>query len=44
MSNEMTTEPALITDTVVEITGAPARMFAQWAIDHAGEFGERRAQ
>jgi uncharacterized protein YbjT (DUF2867 family) len=40
----MTTDPALITDTVAEITGAPARTFRQWAIDHAGEFGERRAQ
>jgi uncharacterized protein YbjT (DUF2867 family) len=40
----MTTEPALITDTVVEITGAPAHTFCQWAIDHAGEFSKRSPQ
>jgi hypothetical protein len=40
----MTTEPVLITDTVAEITVAPARSFRQWAIDQAGEFQGRRAQ
>jgi hypothetical protein len=34
----------LVTDTVAEETGAPARTFRQWAIDHGGDFGERRAQ
>jgi uncharacterized protein YbjT (DUF2867 family) len=28
----------------VEVTGAPAHTFCQWAIDHAGEFCKRRAQ
>lgn len=40
----MTTEPALITDTVTRITGAPPRAFRQWAIDHASDFQERRSQ
>lgn len=40
----MTTESAMITDTVAEITGAPARTFRQWAIDHAADFQEGRAQ
>jgi uncharacterized protein YbjT (DUF2867 family) len=40
----MTTEPALITDTVARITGAPVRTFRQWAIDHAADFQERRSQ
>jgi len=40
----MTTEPAMITDTVAEIAGAPARTFRQWAIDHAADFQEGRAQ
>jgi hypothetical protein len=29
---------------VILITGTPARIFRQWAIDHASVFGERRAQ
>ncbi len=40
----MTTEPALITGTVAEITGEPARTFRRWATDHAGDFRERRLQ
>jgi uncharacterized protein YbjT (DUF2867 family) len=31
-------QPALVTSTVAEITGAPARTFRDWAIDHAAEF------
>jgi uncharacterized protein YbjT (DUF2867 family) len=31
-------EPALVTSTVLEVTGAPARSFHDWAIDHAGDF------
>lgn len=30
--------PAMVTSTVLEITGAPARSFHDWAIDHAGDF------
>ena len=30
--------PALVTSTVAEITGAPARMFGDWAAGHAAEF------
>jgi uncharacterized protein YbjT (DUF2867 family) len=30
--------PALITDTVAEVTGAPARSFRNWVSDHASEF------
>ena len=30
--------PALVTSTVMEVTGVPARSFHDWAIDHAGEF------
>jgi uncharacterized protein YbjT (DUF2867 family) len=30
--------PAFVTSTVAEITGAPARTFRDWAIDHAAEF------
>ena len=30
--------PALVTSTVAEVTGAPARTFRDWAIDHAAEF------
>jgi uncharacterized protein YbjT (DUF2867 family) len=32
-------QPALVTSTVAEITGAPARAFCDWAVDHAGSFG-----
>ncbi|MEO8127631.1 MAG: NAD(P)H-binding protein [Bryobacteraceae bacterium] len=31
-------QPALVTSTVAEVTGAPPRMFLDWAIDHAAEF------
>ena len=30
--------PALVTSTVVEVTGVPARSFHDWAVDHAGDF------
>jgi len=32
------TEPELVSTTVEEVTGAPARTFRQWATDHAGDF------
>ena len=31
-------QPALVTSTVLEVTGTPARSFHDWAIDHAGDF------
>jgi uncharacterized protein YbjT (DUF2867 family) len=31
-------QPAFVTSTVEEITGAPARTFRDWASDHAAEF------
>jgi uncharacterized protein YbjT (DUF2867 family) len=31
-------QPALVTSTVAEITGAPSRTFREWATDHAAEF------
>ena len=31
-------EPELVTQTVEEITGAPARSFREWASDHAADF------
>jgi uncharacterized protein YbjT (DUF2867 family) len=31
-------QPALVTSTAAEITGAPARTFRDWASDHAAEF------
>jgi hypothetical protein len=31
-------QPALVTSTVAEITGTPARTFRDWATDHAAEF------
>jgi len=31
-------QPAYVTSTVAEITGAPARTFLDWAADHASEF------
>jgi uncharacterized protein YbjT (DUF2867 family) len=31
-------QPALVTSTVTEITGAPARTFRDWATDHVAEF------
>jgi uncharacterized protein YbjT (DUF2867 family) len=30
--------PALVTATVLDVTGAPARSFRDWALDHAGDF------
>ena len=32
------TEPEPVTGTVEQVTGTPARPFAQWASEHAGEF------
>lgn len=34
----MATEPMLVTTTVEEIAGTPARTFREWAIDHADDF------
>jgi len=31
-------KPALVTSTVAEVTGAPARSFHDWVVDHAVEF------
>jgi uncharacterized protein YbjT (DUF2867 family) len=31
--------PALVTPTIEEVTGTPARTFREWAIDHATDFG-----
>ncbi len=31
-------QPALVTSTVVEITGAPAGTFPNWVADHASLF------
>jgi uncharacterized protein YbjT (DUF2867 family) len=31
-------QPAFMTSTVAEMTGAPARTFREWATDHAAEF------
>ena len=28
-------QPALVTSTVLDVTGAPARPFRDWAMDHA---------
>jgi hypothetical protein len=36
-------EPALVTSTVAEITGAPARRFREWAKHNAAAFTEARA-
>jgi len=30
--------PAIVNATVLEVTGAPARSFHDWAVDHAGDF------
>ncbi|MFE1251792.1 NAD(P)H-binding protein [Streptomyces sp. NPDC058735] len=30
--------PPAVVDTVEHVTGVPARTFAQWAVDHAGDF------
>jgi len=34
----LVTEPETVSPAVEEITGAPARTFRQWVIDHAGDF------
>jgi uncharacterized protein YbjT (DUF2867 family) len=31
-------QPALVTSTVLDVTGAPARSFRDWAIDHDADF------
>ena len=31
-------QPALVTSTVAEVTGSPARPFMQWATHHSNEF------
>jgi len=31
-------QPALITSTVADVTGNPARTFREWVSDHAAEF------
>jgi uncharacterized protein YbjT (DUF2867 family) len=31
-------QPAFVTSTVADVTGAPARTFLEWATDHAAEF------
>jgi hypothetical protein len=31
-------QPALVTSTVADVTGAPARSFHDWAVDHARDF------
>jgi hypothetical protein len=31
-------QPALVTSTVADITGKPARSFREWVNDHADEF------
>jgi Predicted nucleoside-diphosphate-sugar epimerases len=37
-------QPALVTSTVLEVTGAPARSFREWAMDHAGDFSTTAAR
>lgn len=39
----MVAEPEAVAGTVTEVTGAPARTFAQWAWDHAADFGGEAA-
>jgi uncharacterized protein YbjT (DUF2867 family) len=31
-------QPALVTSTVLQVTGTPARSFRDWALDHAADF------
>jgi hypothetical protein len=31
-------QPAFVTSTVADITGVPARPFADWVADHSAEF------
>jgi hypothetical protein len=35
-------QPAFVTSTFAELTGAPPRTFLEWATDHAAEFEHRR--
>lgn len=37
-------QPALVTSTVAEVTGSPARTFCDWVIDHAEEFNNFRGR
>lgn len=32
--------PALVTSTVAEVVGSPARTFRRWVADHAGAFAQ----
>jgi uncharacterized protein YbjT (DUF2867 family) len=34
-------QPALVTSSVLDVTGTPARSFYDWAVDHAGDFATR---
>jgi hypothetical protein len=34
----MVDNPEEVTSTVEDVTGRPARSYAQWAIDHADDF------
>jgi uncharacterized protein YbjT (DUF2867 family) len=34
-------QPALVTSSVLEVTGQPARSFREWINDHAGDFAPR---
>jgi uncharacterized protein YbjT (DUF2867 family) len=36
-------QPAFVTSTFAEITGAPPRTFLEWATDHAAEFRAQTA-
>lgn len=36
---ELVTHPEPVTDTVAEVTGRKARTYAEWAHDHAADFG-----
>ena len=33
--------PALVTSTILDVTGTPARSFHDWAMDHTGDFATR---
>ena len=34
-------QPALVTSTILDVTGAQAHSFADWARDHASDFATR---
>jgi len=34
----LVTEPEVVSPTVAEVTGAPARSFRDWVSDHTGDF------